>query len=182
MKPLHVLGLCGSLRKASTNMGLLRYLDSLSGDDFAFHVADLTEIPFYNPDTKLKTPAVEALMGLADQADAFVFACPEYNYSVAPVLKNAIDWLSREPKNYLLAGKTAAIVGAGGGMGTARAQYHLRQTCVYLDLHMLNKPEVFCHAFNGSFDEQGTLQDAKVQELLAQQLKALLDLTCNIRQ
>jgi chromate reductase len=56
-----------------------------------------------------------------------------------------------------------AILGAGGGMGTSRAQYHLRQSCVYLDLHPLNKPEVFANAFAGGFDAEGNLTDERLQ-------------------
>ena len=89
-------------------------------------------------------------MDQARAADALVLACPEYNYSIAPALKNALDWLSREPDNVLLAGKAAAIMGAGGGMGTSRAQYHLRQVCVYLDLHVVNKPEIFSSGTSGA--------------------------------
>lgn len=107
------------------------------------------------------------------QADAFVFACPEYNYSIAPALKNIIDWASREPNNALLAGKAAAIVGAGGGMGTARSQYHLRQVCVYIDVHVLNKPEFFANAFAGGFDADGNLIDDSLKQQLATQLQAL---------
>ena len=68
------------------------------------------------------------------EADALVLACPEYNYSLAPALKNALDWVSREPDCAPFNGKPVAIMGAGGGMGTSRAQYHLRQVCVYLNL------------------------------------------------
>jgi chromate reductase len=106
-------------------------------------------------------------------ADALVLACPEYNYSIAPALKNALDWASREPNNALLAGKPAAILGAGGGMGTSRAQYHLRQVCVFLDLHPLNKPEVFANAFAGAFDADGNLTDAKLIQQVAAQMQAL---------
>ena len=107
------------------------------------------------------------------EADALVLACPEYNYSIAPALKNALDWASREPNNALLAGKPAAILGAGGGMGTSRAQYHLRQVCVFLDLHPLNKPEVFANAFAGAFDADGNLTDAKLIQQVAAQMQAL---------
>ena len=88
-------------------------------------------------------------------------------------MKNALDWASREPDNALLAGKAIAIMGAGGGMGTSRAQYHLRQVCVFLDLHPLNKPEVFASAFAGLFDADGNLTDAKLIHLVATQMQAL---------
>ena len=106
-----------------------------------------------------------------------MLASTEYNYSLAPALKNILDWASREPDNALLAGKPAAIMGAGGGMGTSRAQYHLRQVCVFLDLHPLNKPEVFANAFAGAFDGDGNLTDERLQKLVADQMKALADQT-----
>ncbi|MGL6040154.1 MAG: NADPH-dependent FMN reductase, partial [Deefgea sp.] len=116
---------------------------------------------------------VTALLAQFAAADAFIFGGPEYNYSIAPVLKNAIDWASRAPNNALLGGKAAAIMGAGGGMGTSRAQYHLRQVCVFTDIHPLNKPEVFANAFAGQFDADGNLIDEKVQENVKSQLAAL---------
>ena len=90
-----------------------------------------------------------------------------------PALKNALDWASREPDNRLLAGKAAAIMGAGGGMGTSRAQYHLRQVGVFLDLHFVNKPEVFVNAFSGVFAADGALQDEKIRANIQAQLVAL---------
>jgi chromate reductase len=89
------------------------------------------QVPFYNADITDKPAAVQQLLAQLAQADALLLACPEYNYSMAPALKNALDWASREPDNKLLAGKAVAILGAGGGMGTSRAQYHLRQSCVF---------------------------------------------------
>lgn len=114
-------------------------------------------------------------------ADALVLACPEYNYSLAPALKNILDWTSREPDNALLAGKPVAILGAGGGMGTSRAQYHLRQVCVYLDLHPLNKPEVFANAFAGGFDDHGDVRNARLLGLVAEQMQALAAWTQRLR-
>jgi chromate reductase len=136
-------------------------------------IADLTDIPFYNADLKEKPAPVARVLAQMGAADAFVFACPEYNYSLAPALKNILDWASREPDNTLLAGKALAIMGAGGGMGTSRAQYHLRQVCVFLDLHPLNKPEVFANAFSGAFDADGNHTDARISGLVGQQMQAL---------
>jgi chromate reductase len=174
MRQLKVLGVCGSLRRFSTNMGLLRYARDHAPAGMVIELADLSEIPFYNADITGKPAAVTALFKQAEWADALLFGCPEYNYSLAPALKNALDWASREPENRLLAGKPAAIMGAGGGMGTGRAQYHLRQVCVYLDLKLLNKPEVFSNAKGGSFDAEGRLVDGRVQDLIGQQLAALM--------
>ena len=174
MKPLQILGICGSLRKNSTNMGLLRYAKEHAPDGIEIEIADLLDVPFYNGDLEdTPPPSVQQLREKIGKADGLLLGCPEYNYSMAPALKNALDWASRAPENHLLAGKPVAILGSGGGMGTARAQYHLRQVCVFLDLHPLNKPEVFSNAFSGSFDEEGNLVDTKIQELIGRQLIAL---------
>ncbi len=114
-------------------------------------------------------------------ADAFIFGCTEYNYSIAPALKNALDWASREPENALLNGKAVALMGAGGGMGTSRAQYHMRQICVYLNLHPLNKPEVFANAFAGTFDGDGNLIDEKIQGTIKTQLSALVNFATTLK-
>lgn len=175
MAELKVLGICGSLREQSTNLGLLRYARENAPAGMEISLANLADIPFYNADRSEKPPAVKTLLGQIACSDALLLACPEYNYSLAPALKNALDWASREPDNQLLAGKPAAILGAGGGLGTARAQYHLRQVCVFLDLRLLNKPEIFCNAFDGSFDEQGGLVNEKTQQLVVTQLAELQD-------
>lgn len=174
MNQLKVLGICGSLRRFSTNMGLLRYARENAPERMIIELADLSQVPFYNADITEKPAAVTTLFKQMEWADALLFGCTEYNYSMAPALKNALDWASREPENRLLAGKPAAIMGAGGGMGTARAQYHLRQVCVYLDLRPLNKPEVFSNAKSESFDGEGRLVDARIQGLIRQQLEALM--------
>ena len=173
METLKVLGICGSLRRQSTNLGLLKYARDNAPQGMEVKLADLTEVPFYNSDLTDVSASVQELLDDIEQADALLLACPEYNYSIAPALKNALDWASRASDNHLLAGKPAAIIGSGGGRGTARAQYHLRQVCVFLDIRLLNKPEVFSNAFNGSFDKEGNLIDVKIQQLVVEQLAAL---------
>jgi len=181
MRELKLLGICGSLRRQSTNAGLLRAALAELPAGVAMEIADLSTVPFYNADLTEKPAAVQRLLDQMGAADALVLACPEYNYSLAPALKNALDWASREPNNALLAGKAAAILGAGGGMGTSRAQYHLRQVCVFLDLHPLNKPEVFANAFAGAFDADGNLTDAKLIQQVAAQMQALATWTRKLR-
>lgn len=173
METVKVFGICGSLRSKSTNRGLLRYAQDHAPAGMEITIADLSEVPFYDSDRTEKPAAVQALLTGIDQADALLLACPEYNYSLAPALKNALDWASREPDNRLLSGKAAAIMGSGGGMGTSRAQYHLRQVSVFLNLHLLNSPEVFCNAFTDSFDAEGNLVDEKIQKLIIEQLESL---------
>lgn len=168
-QPYTVLALSGSLRQASTNRGLLRCALQTCPPALRIMLQDLKEIPFFNADLEArgKPEAVERLVQAAYGADALLLACPEYNYSIAPPLKNALDWISREPDNAALNGKPAAIFGAGGGMGTARAQYHLRQVCVYLNLHPLNRPEIFAHSFSPQFDARGNVQDAQLRDKIA---------------
>nr|WP_314900085.1 NADPH-dependent FMN reductase [uncultured Deefgea sp.] len=168
-----VLALCGSLRAKSSNKGLLRYAQANAPEGMSIEIANLADIPFYNSDITDTPASVTALLAQFAAADAFIFSGPEYNYSISPALKNAIDWASRAPNNVLLGGKAAAIMGAGGGMGTSRAQYHLRQVFVFTDIHPLNKPEVFANAFAGQFDADGNLIDEKIQENVKAQLAAL---------
>jgi chromate reductase len=174
MSTVKLLGIAGSLRQASTNRGLLRAAQANLPTDATMEIADLTDVPFFNQDIPTKPAAVDRVLAQISAADALVLGSTEYNYSLAPALKNILDWASREPNNALLAGKPVAIMGAAGGMGSSRAQYHLRQVCVFLDLQPLNKPEVFANAFAGGFDEAGNLTDAKLTQLVATQMQALI--------
>lgn len=174
MSTLRLLGIAGSLRRASANKGLLRAAQAALPADTTLEIADLLDVPFYNADLTEIPAAVQRIARQAQQADGFVFACTEYNYSVAPALKNILDWLSRLPDSQPLSGKPVALMGAGGGMGTSRAQYHLRQSAVFLNLQPLNKPEVFANAFAGGFDDQGNLHDEKIAALIGEQMSTLV--------
>lgn len=169
MSSFTVIGISGSLRKASTNSGLLRWAQGNAPKNMRIQLADISEIPLFNADTEARgrPQAVEHLAGLVEHADALLLACPEYNYCMAPALKNALDWVSRMPDNAALSGKPVAIMGAGGGMGTSRAQYQLRQMCVCLNLLPLNKPELFVNAFSGAFDDEGSLCAPEIQQQLS---------------
>jgi chromate reductase len=175
------LAISGSLRKQSTNLGMLRFAQANSPEGVEIVIADLTEIPFYNADITEKPASVIKLLAQIAEADALILGCTEYNYSIAPALKNALDWASREPDNKLLSGKPAALMGAGGGMGSSRSQYHMRQVCVFLNMHPLNKPEVFANAFANTFDGQGNLTDVKIQENIVAQLNALVSWTTQLQ-
>jgi chromate reductase len=112
-------------------------------------------------------------------ADAVLFAAPEYNYSLSAPLKNALDWASRPAPGATTGawdGKPAAVMGAGGGQGASRAQYHLRQVGVYVNLLLLNKPEVQIQAFApGTCDlATGELVDPKARERVAALVAALV--------
>src|ERR1700736_2817482 len=163
-----VLGICGSLRKGSYNMAALRAAIAQKPPGMTIEVADIAQIPPYNEDVRQQgfPPPVQKLREQIAAADALLFACPEYNYSMSGVLKNAIDWASRPP-DQPFAGKPCAIVGAAAGMaGSARAQYDLRRSCVFLDMYPLNKPEVLIGQAQTKFDADGNLNDEVARGLI----------------
>src|SRR5438552_5905167 len=165
---ISVLGICGSLRKASYNMATLRTAIALKPAGMTVGVADISQIPPYNEDVRAQgfPPTVETLRQQIAAADALLFACPDYNYSMSGVLKSAIDWASRPP-DQPFAGKPVAIIGAAAGMaGSARAQGDLRRSCVFLDMHPLNKPEVLIGQAQTKFDADGKLLDEVALNLI----------------
>lgn len=168
------LGICGSLRRQSRNMGLLRKAAQMMPSGNKIQIFPVGDLPFYNAD--MAKPAIVTEMAeLACRSQGFVFACPEYNYSLAPALKNALDWLSREPDLKPFSGKPAAVMGAGGGMGTCRSQNHLRQVCVYLNLLLLDKPELFSNAFSAEFNADGDVVDPALAGRIEKLMAALVD-------
>lgn len=172
---LKVLGISGSLRKGSFNTAALRAAIELAPEGMAIERGDISALPLYDEDLRAAgfPPPVQRLRDQIAAADALLFVTPEYNYSVPGVLKNAIDWASRPP-DQPFAGKPAAIMGASPGMiGTARAQYHLRQSCVFLDMHLVNKPEVMIAGAAGKFDAEGRLTDEPTRGFIRDLLAAL---------
>lgn len=184
---IKVVAISGSLRRASFNSGLVRSAVELfrgSIDGIEIERVDISELPLLNTDLEADgtyPPVVEAFRRKIVEADAFLFASPENNYSVSAPLKNAIDWASRPPN--LWAGKTAGIVSSGGGFGGGRSHYHLRQIGVFLDLHFINKPELFVQAFQppNKFDENGNLIDLEVRDKLKQLLLSLKAFTLRLQ-
>ena len=174
-KGITVLGICGSLRAGSFNKATLRTAIELKPPGMTIETADIGSIPPYNEDVRAQgfPPPVEKLRAQIAAADALLFVTPEYNYSMPGVLKNAIDWASRPP-DQPFAGKPVAIMGAGAGMaGTARAQYDLRRSCVFLDMHPLNKPEVLIGQAQTKFDDEGRLTDEAGRGFIRDLLVAL---------
>lgn len=178
-QPLKVLGISGSLRKDSYNTAALRVAKDSAPSNMHFTFADISQIPLYNHDQREeKVPdAVTLLVEQVRAADALLFATPEYNYSISGVLKNAIDWVSREqPQPF--AGKPAAIMSASISLfGGARAQYELRRSMVSLDMHCVNKPEVMIATAHQHFDAQGQLTDETTREFIGKLVVALGDWT-----
>jgi chromate reductase len=180
---MNILGISGSLRRGSFNTAALRAARELAPPDIAIEFADLSEIPLYNDDVRALgyPPAVERFREQIRAADALLFATAEYNYSLSGVLKNAIDWASRPP-DQPLAGKPAAVMGASGGLfGTARAQYHLRQIAVFVDLKFLNRPEVMIGTAQERFDADGKLIHEPTREMIRKLVVALVEWTALLK-
>jgi chromate reductase len=141
-------------------------------------------LPGFNQDEEMNPPAkVVDLKARVRGADAVLLVTAEYNYSIPGVLKNAIDWGSRPFGDSAWTGKPVAVMGASiGAMGSARAQYHLRQCFVFLDMPVVNRPEVMIADAAKKFDEHGNLKDEKAKELIAELLINLCALATSIRQ
>ena len=109
------------------------------------------------------------------QADALLIATPEYNYSVPGVLKNALDWASRPRQSTPLDGKAVAIMSASTGrFGGARAQYHLRQSFVFLNIHTINRPEVMLSDAANNVDANGKVTNEQTRTLIRQLIEAIV--------
>ena len=175
---LKVVGLSGSLRRSSLNSAALRALTTLAPVDLAIDIFDLSPIPLYNDDLRTNEGYPQGVQSFRDAlkaADGVLIATPEYNYSIPGVLKNAIDWASRPPEQPF-DGKPIAILGASpGALGSARAQYHLRQCFIYLNGQVMNRPEVMIGAANSKFDAEGNLTDQGTADFLKKFLAAFAD-------
>jgi chromate reductase len=175
MDPIKILGIVGSLRKDSYNHFALKAAQGLVPDGAVLKLIELHGIPVFNQDTEMAMPA--AVLEFKRQiraADAILFATPEYNYSVAGVLKNAIDWASRPYGESAWTGKPAAVMGAStGSLGTARAQYHLRQILVSLNMPTVNQPEVMIGHAAQRFGLDGRLTDEPTRQHIQALLAAL---------
>ena len=177
--PFVILGIAGSLRKQSFNRSLLRAAQELAPEGTTIETFELDDIPSFNQDEEGNPPAkVVELKQRIRSADAILFVTPEYNYSVPGVLKNAIDWASRPYGDSAWNGKPVAVIGASvGTIGTARAQYHLRQMFVFLNMYAVNQPEVMVANAHKHFDQDGKLTDEMAKKLVRQLLEELVNWT-----
>jgi len=181
---MNILGIAGSLRRESYNKMLLRAAQELAPDGARIETFDeLDQIPLFNQDDEASPhPKVTELKQRIRSADAILIVTPEYNYSVPGVLKNAIDAASRPYGDSAWTGKPVAIMGASvGTIGTARAQYHLRQMFVFLNMYPVNQPEVMVANAHKHFDPNGKLTDETAQKLVRQLLQELVNWTRKVQ-
>jgi chromate reductase len=174
--PMIILGFAGSLRKNSYNKTLLRAAMELVPRDAKLEIFDLEGIPPFNQDLENQMPEkVKKFKAMIKAADAILIATPEHNYSIPGVLKNAIDWASRPYGDNSFEGKPVAIMSASTGMlGGARAQYHLRQTFVFLNMYPINRPEVIVTFAPQKIDEKGRVTDENTRKLIRELLENLV--------
>lgn len=174
----NVLAISGSLRKGSTNTMALHAAQKLAPVGTNIEIADISQIPMYNGDLHAlgEPEAVTELKAKIHAADAVLIATPEYNFSIPAVLKNVLDWVSRPPEPPFNE-KPVAIMGvAPGPVGTARAQYHLRQVLVFMNTFTVNKPEVFINHSATKFNAEGLLIDQTTAQFVTDLLLALQQL------
>jgi len=173
---IKILGFAGSLRKQSYNRAILAAALEMVPDVASLEIFDLEGIPPFNQDLELQPPdRVKEFKTRIRAADAILIATPEYNYSIPGVLKNAIDWASRPYGDNAFDGKPVAITGASVGMlGTARAQYDLRRSFVFLNMLPLNRPEVMVPLAQDKVDSNGRLTDEKTRKKIGELLESLI--------
>ncbi len=180
---VHIVGICGSLRRQSFNRAALRAATALVPENAKLEIAEIGGLPGFNQDDEANPPAqVVELKKQIRAADAVLIVTPEYNYSVPGVLKNAIDWGSRPYGDSAWFGKPVAVMGASmGTLGTARAQYHLRQSFVFLNMFPVNQPEVMIANAAERFDADGNLTHEPTREMIRKLLASLVAWTLRLR-
>jgi chromate reductase len=172
---LNVLTVCGSLRKGSYNAALMRTLPSLAPEGMSLKPAPAWDkMPVYNFDNQNGAGFPADVTAWADairSADGVIIVSPEYNWSIPGGLKNAIDWVSRL-KDVPFKDKPVALQScAGGVLGGARMQYHLRQSLTSIDAFMFGKPEILVTFAAKKFDEKTLeLTDQPTIDIVKQQL------------
>jgi chromate reductase len=174
---LDVLVICGSLRKGSYNAALARTLPKLAPAGMALRTAPpFDKMPHYNADIQNSTGFPAEATAFADairSTDGVIIVSPEYNWSIPGVLKNAIDWVSRM-KDQPFKDKPVALQScAGGVLGGARMQYHLRQSLISVDAILFGRPEILVTFAAKKFDEKTLeLTDQPTIDIVKQQLAA----------
>ena len=175
MADVKILGISGSLRKASYNTAALRACRELMPQGMTLEIAEIGDIPMFNQDifdAGLPAPA-KRFRDAVTAADGVLIASPEYNFSLTPALKNAIDWSSRPPNQSWQDKPVAVFSASAGPLGGARVQYDIRRILGQLWAHVLPRPEVFIGSAQGKFDAQGKLTDEATRKFLSDLLVGL---------
>lgn len=180
---IRLLGVSGSLRSGSFNTALLRTAQALVPQDVVLEIFDLSGVPLYNGDVEAggDPVGVSNLKQAIREADGIVFASPEYNHSFSGIIKNAIDWASRDRGPGSLMGKPVTMVGAGGMSGTARAQMHLENVLSETGSLVMTKPGVLIANPWDRFDADGRLVDEGTRGVIAEHMRKFRDWVLALR-
>jgi len=180
---LAILGISGSGRKGSFNTALLEAAKQLLPQNATLEVVDVSRLPLYNQDLEQEMPEeVKELKKKIRGADAILIATPEHNYSVTAVLKNAIEWGNRPPRDASWNGKPAAIISASTSLrGGVRAQLHLRQIMIDLNMYPINRPLLLVANAKDKFNENLQLTDEETLQTLRDVLSTLVDWTYKLQ-
>jgi chromate reductase, NAD(P)H dehydrogenase (quinone) len=171
---MKILGIGGTLRKGSFSKSLLLEAQVLAPKDTVIEITEIGDFPLYNPDIPMPDK-VKEFKEKIKQADALLFSTAEYNYSVPGALKNAIDWGSRPFGDNSFEDKPAAIISESTGLNAGtKAYFHLRQMMIYLNVHVLNKPEVWIPNIKEKIDPSGKITDEHTKEKLIGLINALI--------
>jgi len=181
---LRILGISGSARKNSFNTALLEAAKKLVPPGVVLETFDVSGLPLFNQDLEGEPPRiVREFKEEIGKADAILFSTPEHNYSVPALLKNAIEWGNRPETDNSWDGKPAAMMSASTGpRGGVRAQLHLRQIMVDLNMYPINQPQLLVAGAQDKFDSASKLTDEKVRERLRGLLLALVEWTRRLQQ
>ncbi len=180
---VRILGISGSGRRRSYNTALLGAAKELLPDDATLEVFDISAFPLFNQDQESEMPAeVRRFKEKIRRADAILFATPEHNYSISAALNNAIEWGNRPEEDNSWDGKPAAVMSASTSpRGGARAQLHLRQIMVDLNMHPINKPQMLLARAQEKFDANLKLTSAEYRTILRDLLAGLVEWTRRVR-
>ena len=172
---IRILGLSGSGRRGSYNTALLEAAKQLAPQSIILETFDISKLPLYNQDLEAAMPTqVKEFKRKVEESDAILFAVPEHNYTITAVMKNAIEWGNRPPNDNSWDNKPAAIISASSGpRGGVRAQLHLRQIMVDLNMHPINRPLLLVANEAEEFDENMKLTDPQIRETLRKMLVQL---------
>jgi chromate reductase len=176
---LKVATIVGSLRRDSLNRKVARSLCALEGGRLDCGIVEIADLPLYNQDYDggEQPAAYTRFRDAVRAADGVLFVTPEYNRGVPGVLKNAIDVGSRPYGASVWNQKPAAIVSASpGSIGGFGANHQLRQSCVFLNMPVMQHPEAYLgHVTDDSFDGDGLLKEGPLKDLVATLAKAFAD-------
>ncbi|WP_241330412.1 NADPH-dependent FMN reductase [Chryseobacterium arthrosphaerae] len=175
-----VIGIiAGSLRRESFSKKIAKALLPMVPQDFAFRIISIEDLPIYNQDFDDHDNVPESYVKFRDEIrsiDGIIFVTPEHNRSVPAALKNAIDVGSRPAGKNVWDGKPGAVFSnSPGNLSAFGANHHVRQSLVFLNIPVMQQPEVYLPHIDKVWDENGNLKDEKVKDFLQKAVDAYIE-------